>query len=91
MSPCLGITSTCSVSLPKYEPADWRQRGPFAKPGGSGKAIYFMTPEQVRLNEAREQKQAWKKWGPYLSERQWGTVREEAVSFDLATEDSGGS
>src|SRR5260221_5773591 len=34
-----------------------------------------MTAEQVRLEEARRQKAAWKKWGPYLSERQWGTVR----------------
>src|SRR6266545_3407235 len=33
--------------------------------------------EQKRLNEAREQKIPWKKWGPYLSERQWGTVRED--------------
>ena len=35
------------------------------------------TTEQKRLNEAREQKVPWKKWGPYLSERQWGTVRED--------------
>ncbi len=33
--------------------------------------------EQIRLEEDREQKVAWKKWGPYLSERQWGTVRED--------------
>jgi mannosylglycerate hydrolase MGH1-like protein len=33
--------------------------------------------EQKRLNEAREAGIAWKKWGPYLSERQWGTVRED--------------
>jgi hypothetical protein len=33
--------------------------------------------EQKRLNEAREDGIAWKKWGPYLSERQWGTVRED--------------
>ena len=33
--------------------------------------------EQIRLEEAREQKAPWKKWGPYLSERQWGTVRED--------------
>jgi Mannosylglycerate hydrolase MGH1-like glycoside hydrolase domain len=33
--------------------------------------------EQKRLNEAREAGTAWKKWGPYLSERQWGTVRED--------------
>ncbi len=36
-----------------------------------------MTAEQTRLEEAREQKAPWKKWGPYLSERQWGTVRED--------------
>jgi hypothetical protein len=33
--------------------------------------------EQQRLDEARERKAAWKFWGPYLSERQWGTVRED--------------
>jgi hypothetical protein len=36
-----------------------------------------MTAEQKRLQEAREQGVPWKKWGPYLSERQWGTVRED--------------
>jgi Mannosylglycerate hydrolase MGH1-like glycoside hydrolase domain len=33
--------------------------------------------EQKRLNEARDAGIPWKKWGPYLSERQWGTVRED--------------
>ena len=33
--------------------------------------------EQKRLNIAREAGIPWKKWGPYLSERQWGTVRED--------------
>ena len=36
-----------------------------------------MSQEQLRLKAAREQSVAWKKWGPYLSERQWGTVRED--------------
>jgi mannosylglycerate hydrolase MGH1-like protein len=36
-----------------------------------------MSAEQDRLEQAREQQQPWKKWGPYLSERQWGTVRED--------------
>ena len=36
-----------------------------------------MNSEQNRLEEAREKKVSWKKWGPYLSERQWGTVRED--------------
>ena len=38
---------------------------------------YAETNEQKRLNEAREKGVPWKKWGPYLSERQWGTVRED--------------
>jgi Glycosyl hydrolase family 63 C-terminal domain len=36
-----------------------------------------MNVESRRLQEAREGTAAWKKWGPYLSERQWGTVRED--------------
>jgi len=38
---------------------------------------YIEVTEQKRLNEAREKGIPWKKWGPYLSERQWGTVRED--------------
>jgi hypothetical protein len=38
---------------------------------------YVEVTEQKRLNDAREQGIPWKKWGPYLSERQWGTVRED--------------
>jgi hypothetical protein len=34
-------------------------------------------PEAARLVEAREREVPWRKWGPYLSERQWGTVRED--------------
>ncbi|MGV8075572.1 MAG: glucosidase [Syntrophobacteraceae bacterium] len=36
-----------------------------------------MTAEHERLKEAKDQKRSWKMWGPYLSERQWGTVRED--------------
>jgi hypothetical protein len=39
--------------------------------------LYVEVAEQKRLNEAREKDIPWKKWGPYLSERQWGTVRED--------------
>jgi len=34
-------------------------------------------PEKIRLNESSQPESPWKKWGPYLSERQWGTVRED--------------
>ena len=33
--------------------------------------------EQKRLNDARDRGILWNKWGPYLSERQWGTLRED--------------
>jgi hypothetical protein len=33
--------------------------------------------EQRRLAKAQERGEDWKRWGPYLSERQWGTVRED--------------
>lgn len=34
-----------------------------------------MNAEQTRLEQSHDEKAPWKKWGPYLSERQWGTVR----------------
>jgi hypothetical protein len=36
-----------------------------------------LTTEDLRLEESRLRKKHWKRWGPYLSERQWGTVRED--------------
>ena len=37
----------------------------------------MMTEEEKRLEDSRLGKALWRKWGPYLSERQWGTVRED--------------
>jgi hypothetical protein len=36
-----------------------------------------MISERRRLEEARTEQVPWREWGPYLSERQWGTVRED--------------
>ena len=36
-----------------------------------------MTQESIRLTESGARKKHWKRWGPYLSERAWGTVRED--------------
>src|SRR5438270_4502110 len=36
-----------------------------------------LDPERQRLGEAWKNQQPWYRWGPYLSERQWGTVRED--------------
>ncbi|PYM95937.1 MAG: glucosidase [Candidatus Rokuibacteriota bacterium] len=36
-----------------------------------------MTREELRLQEAQDRTAHWRRWGPYLAERQWGTVRED--------------
>src|SRR5258708_23611826 len=36
-----------------------------------------MTKEEIRLGESQRREKHWKRWGPYLSERAWGTVRED--------------
>ena len=52
--------------------------GQKATKAGSTESPHFVdVTEQKRLNDAREAGIPWKKWGPYLSERQWGTVRED--------------
>jgi len=42
--------------------------------------------EEQRLEESRERKAHWKRWGPYLSERAWGTVREDYSANGTAWE-----
>ena len=39
-----------------------------------------VTAEAKRLEQIRARVAPWQKWGPYLSERQWGTVREDYSS-----------
>src|SRR5215471_17548480 len=36
-----------------------------------------MTGEEIRLEQARQERAHWQRWGPYLAERAWGTVRED--------------
>ena len=42
--------------------------------------------EEKRLEESSQRKVHWKRWGPYLSERQWGTVREDYSPYGTAWE-----
>jgi len=44
------------------------------------------TAEEARLAQAREGKAPWRLWGPYLAERQWGTVREDYSADGTAWE-----
>jgi hypothetical protein len=45
-----------------------------------------MTQEEIRLGECRDRTTHWKRWGPYLSERAWGTVREDYSPHGTAWE-----
>ena len=45
-----------------------------------------MTAERQRIEDASRRDRHWRRWGPYLSERQWGTVREDYSSNGTAWE-----
>ena len=45
-----------------------------------------MTAEEQRLQEARDRTKHWKRWGPYVSDRAWGTVREDYSANGTAWE-----
>ena len=45
-----------------------------------------MTAEKTRLEESRKRRRHWKRWGPYLAERAWGTVREDYSATGAAWE-----
>ena len=45
-----------------------------------------MTHEELRLEETRQKRAHWQRWGPYLSERAWGTVREDYSPYGNAWE-----
>src|SRR5207253_2978991 len=54
-----------------------RAGGPTSWKGSSNMAEQATTPEERRLEEDARRERNWKRWGPYLAERQWGTVRED--------------
>src|SRR5512137_2589257 len=56
---------------------DTRPRSPNMTPVRKNQVTDDTSAEARRLEEARRGAAPWKKWGPYLSERQWGTVRED--------------
>src|SRR5437016_14276041 len=48
-----------------------------ARGGRWGLRRRVMLAEAARLRDATEHREHWKRWGPYLSERAWGTVRQD--------------
>src|SRR5258708_7424063 len=43
-----------------------------------------MTQEEIRLKESQDRISHWKRWGPYVSERAWGSVREDYSAYGEA-------
>src|SRR3990172_8404250 len=79
--PPVGIYGALVPKIARSFPAGKATRGGALRPawgmclmGGRRKV---MTREESRLKEAQERTAHWKRWGPYLAERQWGTVRED--------------
>lgn len=69
----------CKIAEAQSFPGgDIRKRG--SDSGGEGS----MTKEEERLQESRERRVHWRRWGPYLSERAWGTVREDYSPYGTA-------
>src|ERR1700733_11360009 len=69
-----------------HRPGPWQRS---SEPGGNSMRVESQTPrvaEQDRLALGTEVAPAWKLWGPYLSERQWGTVREDYSAYGNAWE-----
>ena len=62
---------------PRFESEPSRPKDSPPTATGSHAGTSRDVAEQKRLNDARELGIPWKMWGPYLSERQWGTVRED--------------
>ena len=53
-----------------------KARGAFTR-GQTIVGLHVESPEAKRLSEDKRRDANWKRWGPYLSERQWATVRED--------------
>jgi hypothetical protein len=56
---------------------DGGDRGPRPGGGDGGTTVAPVPAESQRLDEDGRREKNWKRWGPYLAERQWGTVRED--------------
>lgn len=60
-------------SRPSPPPTETYRQRLLKKLGGTK----FTSVEEYRLDQDRSRSKHWKRWGPYLSERQWATVRED--------------
>lgn len=71
---------TSAVPTPPYESADVPEGAPHDDTTGEGVPYVDTadTAEGRRLAEADAGEEPWRRWGPYLSERAWGSVREDA-------------
>src|SRR3954447_17982492 len=67
-------------------PRNSKRKRTGAAPARVANLANHKTREAIRLEEANAGKIRWRRWGPYLSERQWGTVREDYSPYGTAWE-----
>src|SRR6266446_7551211 len=77
IGPLPGLAALEPPRLQTGSPVENSTRGKSVTNIGRYTTMSTKTAEGDRLDDGRSHKEAWKKWGPYLSERQWGTVRED--------------
>src|SRR5436190_14735082 len=85
------MVSRCSLTVACYSTRDLKttakketKKSNYNKPISLKPA--HMNAEQRRLQEDRDQKRNWRRFGPYLTDRQWGTVREDYSAHGNAWE-----
>ena len=71
--------SSTQPDVSKPRPSVTLARGAFSR-GQTIVGLHSATAEAERLLEDKEREKNWKRWGPYVSERQWSTVREDYSS-----------
>jgi hypothetical protein len=76
------VSGMAESSLPRNS----KRKRTGAAPARVAALANHKTREAIRLEEANAGKIRWRRWGPYLSERQWGTVREDYSPYGTAWE-----
>src|SRR5690349_5295285 len=79
-------TPRTSPAAHPCRPGRWPARS--MRGGHSASVRVIMQPtddaERQRIRQSRDGTENWRRWGPYVSERQWGTVREDYSPFGTA-------
>ena len=75
-TPATKAAATKTAAAANNSKTTVKARGAFTR-GQTIVGLHVESAEAKRLSEDKKREANWKRWGPYLSERQWATVRED--------------